>query len=82
MKSIGPLTSKELQNARDEFASLLRGSSVEADFQKLFARCPYVLSRALPLRLEPADIHPMGRPGRSEPDFVFYPRDLGSFGVI
>jgi len=80
-----PQTFKELQEARDHFASLLRGPSTEAAFQELFSRCPYVLSRALPLRLEPTDIQPLARPGKSDPDFIFYPRSsgpLGSFGVI
>jgi hypothetical protein len=29
---------------------------------------------SLPLRIEPADIVPLGRPGRTEPDFIFYPK--------
>jgi hypothetical protein len=40
---------------------------------------------SLPLRLEPADLVPLGRPGRTEPDFVFYPKNTGPvpyYGVI
>lgn len=80
-----PPESKDLRNAREQFASLLQRSAVESDFQALFSRCPYVLSRALPLRLHPVDFHPLARPGRSDPDFIFYPRSekpIWSFGVI
>lgn len=61
------------------------GRAAEADFQHLFAEHPYILSRTLPLKLEPSDIRPLGRPGKSEPDFVAFPSDpgdLGSYGVI
>ncbi len=40
---------------------------------------------ALPLRLEPADIVPLGRPGRTEPDFIFFPKQtlpIPYYGVI
>jgi len=44
-----------------------------------------VLSMSLPLRLEPADIFPLGRTGRTEPDFLFYPRRVNPipfYGII
>ncbi len=78
-------THEELEEARRQFERLLTGPSSEKDFQGLFTRCPYLLSRSLPLRVESHDIRPLGRPGRSEPDFVFYPREtsvISSFGVI
>ena len=55
---------------------MLSRDSLEKDWQRFFAEHPYVLSMSLPLRLEPTDIIPLARPGRNEPDFVFYPRDL------
>jgi hypothetical protein len=65
---------KQLLEARDEFYGLLSQSGTnERDFQNLFSRHPYILSNSLPLRLEPADIQPLGRPGKSEVDFIFYP---------
>lgn len=76
---------RDLREAVDRFDALLRCSAKEADFQRLFAECPYILSRTLPLRLEPSDIHPLGRPGRSEPDFVIYPKPgslAGDYGII
>ena len=76
---------RELDSARAEFAQLLSRKALEREFQSLFARCPFLLSESLPLRLEPTDIIPLGRPGKSEPDFVFYP-DFEStpsfYGVI
>lgn len=74
-----------LQLARDEFRALLERQTKEAHWQRFFAEHPYVLSTALPLRLEPTDIRPLGRPGRSEPDFVFFGREatpIPSYGVI
>lgn len=74
-----------LDDAVGRFDELLREESKEADFQRLFSDCPYILSRSLPLRLEPSEIVPLGRPGRSEPDFVAFPgRDgpLNGYGII
>lgn len=75
----------ELRKAQHRFEDLLGRRSVEADFQQLFAEYPYILSNSLPLKLEPSDIRPLGRPGRSEPDFVVFPSQvgaIGSYGVI
>lgn len=71
---LGGPSDRDLSLARDEFRSLLDVATVESQWQGFFARHPYVLSRSLPFRLEPTDIVPLGRPGRTEPDFIFYPR--------
>lgn len=79
------LTPQELRDARRRFEQLLAQSTSECEFQRLFTECPYILSLGLPLRLEPSEIQPLGRPGKAEPDFIFYPRTLSpvpSFGVI
>lgn len=76
---------RELRAALEEFGDLLATSnSKEADFQRLFAERPYILSRTLPMRLAPGDIHPLGRPGKSEPDFAIFPAgDLtAGYGLI
>ncbi len=77
-------TGRELRNAQERFRDLLQRDSSEADFQRLFTSAPYVLSNSLPLRLQPGDIRPLARPGRSEPDFEIVPRDPRSlsYGVI
>jgi RNA polymerase sigma factor (sigma-70 family) len=78
-------TDKDLQRARDEFRAMLEQRTEEAQWQKFFSDNPYVLSMSLPLRLAPEDIVPMARPGRSEPDFVFYAKKLEPvpiYGVI
>lgn len=75
----------DLHAALDEFDALLATRSKESDFQSLFAKHPYILSRSLPLRLEPSSIVPLGRPGKSEPDFVAYPSPGGPqsvFGIV
>jgi hypothetical protein len=70
---------KQLFEARDEFRALLATSGTpESKFQHLFTRHPYILSNSLPLRLEPVDILPQGRPGKAEVDFLFYPRESRS----
>lgn len=78
--------SKELNEARNLFAAALKNERAkEADFQKLFAEYPRILSEALPLQLSPDQIEPLGRPGRTEPDFVIHPDQnslTGSYGVI
>lgn len=77
----------KLRSARDEFADLLRRrDSPERDWQRLFTEHPIILSESLPLRLVPTQIVPLGRPGRSEPDFLIYPEPNvvipSSYGVI
>ena len=74
-----------LRSAREEFRTLLTRRTKESHWQRFFTEHPYVLSTALPLRLEPTDIRPLGRPGRSEPDFVYFGRaatPIPSYGVI
>lgn len=66
-------TDAELRDARADFKALLSANAAERVWQTFFARNPFVLSRGLPLRLEPCDILPLGRDGRSEPDFLIYP---------
>jgi len=78
-------TPRQLRAARDEFRRLLQARAKEPAWQRFFAANPYVLTTALPLRVAPRDIVPLGRPGRSEPDFVFYPHEPRShpcYGVI
>src|SRR4051812_17734462 len=80
-----PPTLQQLNEARARLRSLLATSASESEFQALFSACPYVLSQSLPLRLSPSDYQPLARPGKSDPDFIFYPRAPGpvhSFGVI
>jgi hypothetical protein len=78
---------KCLSEARERFAALLTETDTsEARCQELFAECPYILSMGLPITLLPQDIRPLGRPGRTEPDFIFFPnhkpRIHQSYGVI
>jgi hypothetical protein len=66
-------TEAQLRGARAEFRDLLSRRTQEPTWQSFFSAHPWVLSRSLPLRLLPCDILPLGRPGRSEPDFMIYP---------
>src|SRR6267142_3198121 len=69
-------TDQDLRRARDEFRSLLDlRTTREAQWQRFFAENPYVLSMSLPLRLSPSEIIPLGRPSRSEPDFIFFTKN-------
>lgn len=69
------LTLRQIHEARERFAELLREPNTkEIMWQQLFTECPYILSMGLPLKLLPQDIQPLARPGRSEPDFIFYPQ--------
>jgi len=81
-----PSTTKgQLRNARERFQALLQNRDTsEKLWQGLFADCPFILSESLPLRLLPSDIHPLARPGRSEPDFMFFAREsaMPVFGSI
>lgn len=83
MTSLPP--ARELRAALTRFEALLEARAKERDFQRLFADCPYILSSTLPLRLEPGEIRPLGRPGKSEPDFIVFPETGGlrsGYGVI
>jgi hypothetical protein len=74
-----------LHSAREEFRDLLASAVTEATWQRFFAQNPFVFSRALPIRVSPRHIVPMARPGKSDPDFIFYQRRFGrlhGFGVI
>jgi hypothetical protein len=71
------LSARQLRAALTRFESLLEARAKERDFQRLFADCPYILSSTLPLRLEPSEIRPLGRPGKSEPDFIVFPQSGG-----
>ena len=76
---------KDLRDARDRFYSLVGERAPERKFQELFTECPYIFSLALPLRIDPHEIIPLGRPGEGGPDFMFYskpPRPFTSFGAI
>lgn len=78
-------TLHELRQAKKLFEALLGKTSLEYEFQELFTRHPFIFSRSLPFQINPCDIKPLGRPGKSEPDFVFYPKDMSiypSYGVI
>lgn len=85
MTQFEDFTTKELLQARERFASLILSRAAEREFQLLFTECPYILSRSLPLKVDPREIVPLGRPGVSEPDFAFYPKlrtPFYSFGAI
>lgn len=74
-----------LRNARIKFEKLLTQHTKEPEWQQFFTQHPYVLSLSLPLRLEPQDIIPLARPGKTEPDFIFYPRKIAQppfYGAI
>src|SRR4051812_46351109 len=79
------IVDSELSRAREYFHELLRRDSLESDWQRFFATHPYVLSRGLPVRVEANDIVPLGRPGHTKPDLLFYPHrqaTIPSYGVI
>jgi hypothetical protein len=67
------LSNDRFKKARGIFADLLNKRTRETDWQKFFSEYPYVLSEALPVCLNPNDIRPRARPGKSEADLVFYP---------
>lgn len=75
-----------LREARDRFRALLQDRNTpEREWQHLFADCPAIFSSSLPVRIHEDDIRPLARPGRAEPDFLFFPKrpsPLSSFGVI
>lgn len=74
-----------LREARDSFERLLCEKTTEQQWQSFFSNHPYIFSLSLPFRLMPNDIIPLGRPGKSEPDFIFYPHrhsPVPYYGVI
>lgn len=77
---------RTLREAQDRFRALLQDRNTpERQWQKLFADCPFIFSSSLPVRIHEDDIHPLARPGRAEPDFIFFPKQpspLSTFGVI
>ncbi len=84
--SLAAATVDAMANQRDDgaalrhFERLLAKHSSEVEFQRLFARYPRILSLSLPLRLQPTNLMPLARPGRSEPDFLISPDERGAFG--
>ena len=79
------INARKLWDARERFASLLDTNASEKDWQLFFSECPYVLSESLPLRLQPSDITPLGRPGKNEADFMFHPKKEKSpsfYGIV
>jgi chromosomal replication initiation ATPase DnaA len=75
--------SSELRRAELELSSLIDADAAERTFSEFFAANPFVLSRSLPLKLRDTEIVSLGRPGRTEPDLVFYARDIAPvYGVI
>jgi hypothetical protein len=79
-----PTPRKALDDAVMRFEELLKRRTKEAEFQRLFTEYPFILSRTLPLRLEPSEIVPLGRSGKSEPDFLAFPRGpvVGGYGLV
>lgn len=77
-------TRAERLAARDALARAIDERAPEATFQRLFALNPFLLTDSLPLRLHSRNLRVLGRPGRSEPDFVVYPSEgmRGNYGVI
>ncbi|MGH9761644.1 MAG: Shedu anti-phage system protein SduA domain-containing protein [Blastocatellia bacterium] len=64
---------------------MLERRTIEAEWQRFFSANLYVFSMSLPVRLDPTDFVPLARPGRTEPDFVFYPqnaRPVPFYGAI
>ena len=61
------------RKARATFSALLNRQTKESEWQRFFSEYPYVLSEALPVHIEPNDIRPLAKPGKSEPDLGFYP---------
>jgi hypothetical protein len=76
----------EARAARDAFSALLLTDAPERAWQELFTRFPQVLADCLPgVKHLGLTLAPLGRPGRSEPDFVLYTSpepDLPAFGVV
>jgi len=67
------ISAAKLRRAQEEFAHHLSNETTEPIWQRFFAANRFVLSRSLPLKLLPCDVLPLGRPGKSEPDFILCP---------
>jgi len=71
--------------ARDEFVVLLEDpNSLEIEWQRLFTKCPFILTDCLSLGIEPWQLIPC-KPGRAEADFYFFPEaqdPFSPYGVI
>ena len=83
-KSAQP-SDRELHDAYDHFRTLLSRRTLERDWQQFFHNSPFVLSRSLPLRLDPREIIARATPGKSEADFIFYQRiggTVSAYGTI
>lgn len=85
MDKLSQPSSRELREAYDHFRWLLARQTRERDWQSFFGGNPFVLSRSLPLRLDPREIIPCATPGKSEADFIFYQRiggTVSAYGTI
>ncbi len=71
----------DIRRARDRFEHLLTTNASENQFQKLFSECPFILSSSLPFRLSPQEIIPLGRPGFTEPDFIYFGSDKFEYPI-
>lgn len=71
--------------ARDEFVALLKDpNSLEIRWQRLFTKCPFILTDCLSLGIEPRQLIP-AKPGQAKADFYFFPEaqdPFSPYGVI
>jgi RNA polymerase sigma factor (sigma-70 family) len=85
MDNLSQPSNRELRAAYDHFRSLLARQTRESDWQSFFGENPFVLSRSLPLRLDPREIISCATPGKSEADFIFYQKmggTVSAYGTI
>lgn len=85
MDKLSQPSNRELREAYDHFRSLLARQTRESDWQSFFGENPFVLSRSLPLRLDPREIISCATPGKSEADFIFYQKiggTVSAYGTI
>lgn len=78
-------SASDLRAALARFDRLIRADARESEFQRLFAERPYILSSTLPLKVLPNEVRALGRPGRSEPDFVLFPSQpdgVKTYGIV
>lgn len=71
--------------ARDEYVALLKDpNSLEIQWQRLFTKCPFILTDCLALGIKPRELIP-AKPGQAKADFYFFPETQDTFspyGVI